>query len=124
MRKDELELTILGELCSKSNSRRIVLRGKYPRVIKSDKALNYEKISDLQLRKQLVNHRAFEGYVSMEAHVYYASKRPDLDISLLQDVLEKAGVFLNDRQIVEIHAFKYWDKENPRTIVRVKEVEV
>jgi len=119
-----LELKINGELCSKSNSRRIVLRGKHPRVIKSQKALDYEYSSSMQIRSQLGAHRTFEGYVSLEIHVWYASKRPDLDISLIQDILEHNGVYKNDRQVVEIHAFKYWDKENPRVLARIREVEI
>lgn len=119
-----LKLKITGELCSKSNSRRIVMRGKRPLVIKSEKALLYEESSLLQLSNQLRGFDAYEGYVRLIAHVYYSTKRPDLDISLLQDVLEKAGVYKNDRQVVEIHAFKYWDKENPRVLVEVEEVDI
>lgn len=118
-----LELKIKGELCSKSNSRRIVSNGKFPRVIKSQKALDYEYTSSLQIQKQLGSHQTFEQSVIMEAHVYYASRRPDLDVSLLMDVLEKARVYKNDRQIVEQHLFKYLDPKDPRVIVRLSETE-
>lgn len=118
-----LELKIDGELCSKANSRRIVNRGKYPRVIKSQKALDYEYTALLQLKEQLESHETFQGYVSLECHVWYASRRPDLDISLIQDILERNGVYKNDRQVAEIVALKYIDKENPRIIVRVKEID-
>lgn len=118
-----LELKINGELCSKSNSRRIVKMGKFTRVIKSQKALDYEYTSNLQIKSQLGVHRTFMGPICAEFHVYYASRRPDLDISLLQDVLEHAGVYKNDRQIVEIHSFKYLDTKNPRVIARISELD-
>jgi len=118
-----LELKVDGQLCSKSNSRRIVNYGGKPRLIKSQKALDYEASALIQLKPQLRDHKMFEGYLRLEVHVWYQSKRPDLDITLIQDTLEHAGVYKNDRQVVEIHAFKYWDKERPRIIVRVSEVD-
>lgn len=63
-----------------------------------------------------------EEYIAIELHVWYKSKRPDLDVSLIQDVLQEAGVYKNDRLIVELHAFKYIDRKNPRIIVRIKEL--
>lgn len=120
--KNQIELNIAGELCSKSNSRQLVLRGKYPRVIKSAKALSYVKSSLLQLKTQLRARETLQKSIVMEAHVYYASRRPDLDVSLLMDVLQEAGVYKNDRCVVEIHAFKYRDVKNPRTIVRIREL--
>ena len=115
------EYKIDGELCSKSNSRRIVNWGGRPRIIKSQKALDYVASSLPQIARQK-KHPMLENYLSMEIHVWYKSKRPDLDVSLIQDVLQEAGVYKNDRQIVEIHAFKYWDKEKPRVLVRIHEV--
>lgn len=119
-----IELKILGELCSKSNSRRVVLRGKHPRVIKSQKALDYEYSSLSQIKTQLATPEMILGPVSLEFHVYYGSRRPDLDISLIQDILQTAGIYKNDRQVVEIHAFKYLDKENPRVLARIHELDV
>lgn len=117
------EFKIDGELCSKSNSRRLVARGKHPRIIKSQKALDYEYSSSLQIQKQLGNHRTFQGYIGLEVHVWYASRRPDLDISLIQDILEKNGVYKNDRQVAEIKACKYLDKHNPRVVVKIWELD-
>lgn len=116
------EFKIDGELCSKSNSRRIILRGKHPRVIKSQKALDYVAMSLPQIRKQRT-YKTFENYVGLEVHVWYASRRPDLDISLIQDILQDAGVYKNDRQVIEIKALKYLDKEKPRVIAKVYELD-
>lgn len=115
------EYKIDGELCSKSNSRRIVNYGGRPRIIKSQKALDYVASSLPQIARQK-KHKMLEDYIAIELHVWYKSKRPDLDVSLIQDVLQEAGVYKNDRLIVELHAFKYIDRKNPRIIVRIKEL--
>lgn len=118
----EITLKINGELCSKSNSRRIVTRGKYPRIIKSEKALMFEASALLQISQQLKDHKPFDSYVGIEIHVWYASRRPDLDVSLIQDILEKAKIYKNDRQVAEIKALKYLDKNNPRVIAKIYEL--
>lgn len=78
--------TIEGEPASKANSRRVVRRGKFTRVIKSQKALDYVA----QLRAQIAplpESEMLRGRLALTAHVFYASNRPDLDISLILDAL-------------------------------------
>jgi Holliday junction resolvase RusA-like endonuclease len=38
--------------------------------------------------------------------VRYASRRPDLSVELIMDVLQKAGVISDDRWVYETHAYK------------------
>ena len=109
-----IEGVILGELASKSNSRRLVNRGGRPMFIKSQKALDYEKSALLQLKKIIGRNKPMENDVVLEATLVYASKRPDLDESLLMDILQKAGVYLNDRQVKEKHIYWGIDKDNTR----------
>ena len=111
--------TILGNLCSKSNSRRLVRNGGIPRFIKSPEALAWTHAALLQLQAKRPP-QPIEGDVALWADVFYTSRRPDLDVSLLQDVLQAAGVIKNDRQIVQIHAGKYVDAANPRVVVEVE----
>jgi len=118
-----IELKINGKLYTKSNSRIFTTFGGRPRLIKSADSQNYVRSAILQIKTQLKDHTTFEEPVILEAHVWYENKRPDLDISLLQDILEKAGVYKNDRLVHEIHAFKYFDKDNPRVLVRVHPLE-
>ena len=118
-----IELKIEGELCSKSNSRRIVNHGKYPRIIKSAKALAYEQSALLQIKAQYRARQPLKNSIILELHIYYASRRPDLDVSLIQDIFEHAGIYKNDRQVVEIHAYKYLDVKNPRLIARISETD-
>lgn len=105
---------------SKSNSRIITSFGGRPRLIKKPKAIQYVDTALLQIQSQLGSHRMFEEPVRMDITIYYKDRRPDLDVSLIQDILEKAGVYKNDRLVHEIHAYKKFDKENPRLIVRIE----
>ena len=107
---------------SKSNSRIITSFGGRLRLIKKPKALQYEEIALWQLKTQLASHETFQDPVRMTITVWYINKRPDLDVSLIQDILEKAGVYKNDRLVHEIHAYKKFDKENPRLEVEIEEI--
>ena len=113
------QFTIEGEPASKANSRKIVtIRGR-PVSIKSDKARKYaagflhqcKKLDDL-----------FEGDVSVEILIYYATKRPDLDESLILDCMQ-GNVFINDRQVKQKHIYWGLDRDRPRTVIRVSAVE-
>lgn len=104
---------IEGEPASKANSRRIVMRGKRPASIKSAKALNYSDTFRAQLPPDPV---PYEGDVKMEVDVWYASRRPDLDISLILDLLQ-GHAYVNDRQVREQHARWHLDPERPRCVI-------
>ena len=115
-----ITLTIHGELASKANSRKLVTFGGKPRFIKSDKALGWEQMALMQIPG---DHRiGMTGPIRMTATIYYASRRPDLDPSLLMDCLEHAGVYKNDRQIIEQHLYKKLDPENPRVELLLEEL--
>ncbi len=115
-----ITLTIRGELASKANSRKLVtIKGK-PRFIKSQKARDWESMALAQIPG---DHRVgLTGPIRMTATIYYASRRPDLDPSLLMDVLERAGVYANDRQIVEQHLTKKLDPLAPRVELLLEEL--
>lgn len=116
----EIVFTILGEPASKSNSRQAVPRktksGKaFVAFIKSSKAQNYSKTALLQIPelKELIS-----GKLGIECKIYYASERPDLDPSLIFDLLQ-GRIFENDRQLREHHIYHGIDKVNPRAEIRV-----
>ena len=126
---------IYGEPASKANSRRAVTFKGKPRFIKSSKALNYEKMFKQQIaflpgssrsssatprRKQEV---LFKHDVVLEIYIYYASRRPDLDESLILDLLQGVA-YENDRQVKEKHIYWGLDKENPRSEIFVWEKEI
>lgn len=114
-----LSLKIFGEPASKANSRRVVRFGKMSRLIKSDKALGYSDMFQRQARNFFF--APLEGDVRVTMHIWYASRRPDLDESLILDLLQ--GVtYLNDRQVKEKHIFWHLDPDEPRTEIVVEQI--
>jgi hypothetical protein len=131
-------LTILGEPASKANSRKLVTFGrgekKRPGFIKSDKARDYE--SDALRQIPPAARVQFTVPVRVTMRIYYASERPDLDESVILDVLQnrykgsgenrqliQKGVYVNDRLVREKHVFWGKDKTNPRAEIIVEPLE-
>ena len=115
--------TILGEPCSKANSRRAVAgltkKGKaFTRFIKSKSALAY-----VEQARQWVEHEGelLQGDLSVVVTIYYASRRKDLDESVILDLLQGL-VYKNDSQIVEKYVAWCFDKVDPRAVVTVTEL--
>ena len=112
--------TIEGEPASKSNSRKIVSFGKRMGVIKSEKARNYEKLFANQC-PTLEN--LIETDVKVELIIHYASRRPDLDESVILDCMQ-GKIYVNDKQVKQKHIYWGLDRERPRTHVRVSPMEI
>jgi hypothetical protein len=117
--------TIQGEPASKANSRRVVTRkrsltsmGQVVKrrrlaIIKSEKALAYVDAARWQLP---VFDPLFQENVTAYLDIYYASHRPDLDESLVLDVLQDR-IIKNDRQVRLKIVSWHLDKDNPRTVI-------
>lgn len=124
-----VRLTIRGEPASKANSRMLVKFGDRPASIKSSKARGYEKDAQAQIP---ANARVmFDGPVRVTLTIFYASERPDLDESVVLDVLQakyakgtrelvRRGVYGNDRQVREKHVYHRIDRANPRAEIVVE----
>lgn len=109
-----VSFTIHGEPASKANSRRWT--GKY--FIKSEKALSYAK----EFTKQCPQlDTLMEGDLKVSITIYYASRRPDLDPSLIFDLMQDR-IYVNDRQIKEQHLYWGLDKECPRAEITVEKL--
>ena len=113
------QFVIEGEPASKSNSRKIVSFGKRPALIKSDKARNYEKIFQSQCPSL---NEMMEGDLAVHIKIFYASRRPDLDESLVLDLMQGL-IYKNDRQVKHKNIFWGLDKERPRCVIRVCPIE-
>jgi len=108
-----VRITIPMEPVSKENSRRVFKDKKgNPILAKSAKALAFANDCARILGPKTI-HPLLEGDLVMVATLYYASQRPDLDHSLIMDVLQKV-VYSNDRQVREYHVQHAIDKRNPR----------
>jgi len=116
------QFVVYGEPASKANSRRLVSfkrkggAGTRPALIKSQKALDYNDAFRLQCPKL---SPLMEGDVSVTITIYYATRRPDLDESVILDAMQGL-VYLNDRQVKEKHIFWGLDKTNPRAEIIVE----
>jgi len=110
---DPCIVSILGEPASKANSRRLVTIGGRPRFIKSKKALGYTKNfkSQCPVRKEL-----FKEDVFVAIKIYYASRRPDLDASLILDLLQDC-IYPNDRLVKGQYLEWGLDRDNPRSVI-------
>ena len=132
-----LSFTILGEPASKANQRKLVTFGRgekaRPALIKSDKARAYEAAAVLQI--PAFAKRMLTGELRVTLRIFYASQRPDLDESVILDVLQakyskadgqggrrlvRRGVYVNDRQVREKHVYHAIDKQNPRAEIVVE----
>lgn len=125
-----VRFTLLGEPASKSNSRKIVKIAGRPASIKSDKARGFEASALKQIPPAC--RVQFASQVAVSMRIYYASERPDLDESLILDILQdrfvrvnglrvlvQKGVYKNDRLVREKHIYHGIDKLNPRVEIDV-----
>ena len=151
-----ISFTILGEPASKANSRELVSMNRFskkknmmvkmPAVIKSEKARDYEHNAVAQIPPDA--RQMLEGPLRATIRIFYASERPDLDESVILDVLQakyktikgrltkiadgqyvhaestrvlvSRGVYQNDRQVREKHIFHAIDRVNPRAEIEIE----
>ena len=116
---EKFKFIIEGAPASKGNSRKIVYFGKRMALIKSQKARDYEKLFADQCP---VLENLIETDVKVELIIYYASRRPDLDESVVLDCMQ-GKIYVNDRQVKQKHIYWGLDRERPRTHVRVSTLE-
>lgn len=109
---------IFGEPASKANSRRVVKYGGVSRLIKSEKALSYSDMFKQQCRRL---GTLMAGDLRVTLHIFYASRRPDLDESLILDLMQGL-IYENDRQVKERHAYWGLDPENPRAEILIEKI--
>lgn len=134
---NHVEFVVYGEPASKANSRQLVYHknrhGKtISRFVKSKKANDYVAAFSLQC-PQLP--QPIEDDVSVTIKIFYASRRPDLDESVVLDCMQsevhndkktkiktilRNNIYKNDRQVKEKHIYWGLDKENPRCEIKVE----
>lgn len=141
----KVSFTILGQAYSKANSRKIVTIAHRPASVKSDKALGFEAMALRQIPPKA--RVRFDVPVRVTMRIYYATERPDLDESLVLDVLQdryaykyerpaepgypmlrrrvrvQDGVYQNDRLVREKHIYHGIDKAQPRVELEIEPIE-
>lgn len=135
-----IAFTLLGEPASKANSRELATIGPEDQrrtiLRKSDKALAYERNALQQIPPRA--RQRLEGPVRVTMRIYYASERPDLDESVILDVLQdryakdpisgerrlvQSGVYRNDRQVRSKRIDWDLDRVNPRAEIMVESLQ-
>ena len=116
----DVTFTVYGEPASKANSRKMVLIKGRPALIKSTKARGY--VTRFESQCPVMEVPTTDDVV-VEMMIHYASRRPDLDESLILDCMQ-GRIYKNDRQVKQ--KFIYWglDKEEPRSIIRVRSCDI
>jgi len=89
-----IRFEIVGEPASKANSRQLVTIKGRPAFIKSKKAREYVKAFQLQCMN--LEDEMLEGDLWVDIKIYYASRRPDLDESVILDCMQ-GFIYKNDR---------------------------
>jgi Holliday junction resolvase RusA-like endonuclease len=113
-----LSQIIFGEPASKANSRRVVRYGGISRLIKSAKALSYSDVFRQQCKPLAT---LMTGDLRVTLYIYYASRRPDLDESLILDLMQGL-IYENDRQVKERHCYWGLDPDNPRAEIIIEKI--
>jgi Holliday junction resolvase RusA-like endonuclease len=121
-----IEMTILGEPASKSNSREFSLNRRTGQRFsrKSDKAQSFVGSFLAQVPPEFKGLMLGSEKTPLRANVsvWYASYKPDVDVELVFDCLQLAKVVSNDRWIREKHIYGHIDKANPRIEIRIEEI--
>ena len=115
----DVTFTVYGEPASKANSRKMVLIKGRPALIKSAKARAYVTMFESQCPVMEV---PTTDDVLVEMMIHYASRRPDLDESLILDCMQNK-IYANDRQVKQKVIYWQLDKENPRIEFTIKPIE-
>lgn len=92
------------------------------RMVKSSEARDYETLVMASVIEQLgYMPEATSLPISFTYKLYRPQKSGDLSnrIKILEDNLQGL-LYLNDKQIIELHGFRYDDKHNPRVEVLIE----
>ena len=89
------------------------------RMVTSEAARKYK--ADVAVYGTIARAKPIAGPVSVLIHWYRGRKSGDLDkrVGILLDSLQGVA-FENDSQVVELHAFRRDDKDNPRVEITVE----
>ena len=123
-----IKLILTGRPITKKNSQ-IPIKTKSGKffIIQSKQYRAYEKECLKQIFEQWGMRIGYAGNLTLQALYYMPDRRrPDL-LNLLQataDIVEKAGVIANDRDIVSFDGSRIMevDKENPRVEIFIEEM--
>lgn len=110
---------VFGEPGSIKNQRRAVKFGNRLAFIKSAKSMAFTDSFRMQAPKLC---ELLTTPLSVDIDVWYASRRPDLDVAVVLDAMQGV-IYANDRQVQEQHIYWNLDRANPRVVVTVRPIQ-
>lgn len=115
--------TIFGQCVAKANHYMAVGGNEKRRIIKDGILRAYERSFCSQCT--IYRNRGINAPFRLKIDVYHSSNRFDLDNSLktVLDLLQDVGAISNDNLCVGIEATKHIDKNNPRVVFGIEELE-
>lgn len=124
-RKPIVMLTIPGRVISLKNSKRIVCRGRFPKVLPSERYVEWEANAMAVLK------RSFKGQLvdypcELHARFYFANHSAESDLSNCiqgpEDVLQTLGLLKDDKLIQRMRLEKFFGHE-PRVEIEIYKYE-
>ena len=89
---------------------------------KSAEAKAWETQAGWELKKQW-RRKPLEGHIHLRVAWFFKRERDiSSGLKILEDLLQKQSVYLNDSQIYQEYTEKFFDKENPRVEIEVVEI--
>jgi crossover junction endodeoxyribonuclease RusA len=78
-----------------------------------------EKLSEMMMDKEIIN-----GNIRVTLQFFFNNKRKNDIDNYAKPILDFMSdiVYVDDRQIIELNLKKFYDKENPRIVIKVEEV--
>ena len=116
--------TIYGQIISKANNYQAVPdKQGNRRIIKTALLRGYEK--EFARQCSLYKDRLIDRPFILHVEVFESCRSYDLDNALktLLDCLQYVGAITNDNLCIEIHATKHIDRQHPRIVFAIQEVE-
>lgn len=115
-----MQLIITGRPISKKNSKRII-GGRSPRLMSSDAYIRFEE----NALSQIESKRCLKGKLDI-SYVFYMKGKLDSDldnmIAGINDILEKAEVIENDKNIVSMSAIKMHGANDWKTEIEITKI--
>lgn len=118
-----VRFSVPGKLISMKNRKIQTRHGfsfKNPEVVQYER--NFPHFVPLEYRNLRLG--SLTEPLAASIKVFYPSRRSDLDVALVLDCLQSAGVIANDRYIVEQHLFSAVDRVHPRVEIEIRRVEL
>ena len=119
-----MHIILLGQPLSTNNIYRSHSRFGHPSVYMTPEGKALKQSYQIQAKYSLGNTKPFTGQIAMLVKLYFGDKRSrDIDNynKILLDSLTGIA-YLDDKQIFGLAIEKYYDKQNPRIEISIKEM--